>query len=68
MAKNSVIYKEVLFKDSLEKYPSIEGTSICQLLHFISLRDFKARRKHFLYQQKFSIKVKCFLHDKNSLL
>ena len=68
MAKNNVIYKEVLFKDSLENYLSIEDTSICQLLHCLSLRDFKARRKHFMYRQKFSMKVKCFLYDKNSLL
>ncbi|WP_396654682.1 hypothetical protein [Methanosarcina baikalica] len=39
MSKNSLLYKGVLFEDSLDNYLSRESASICQFLHFLCIDD-----------------------------
>jgi hypothetical protein len=72
MAKNSMVYKGILFEDSFEKYLSRESTSICKLLYFLCIDDiakhvertFSTNKSwHFKYHISSMIKlsvVKCF--------
>ena len=67
-----MLYKVVLFEDSLENYLSRESTSICQLLYFLCIEDiakhvertFHTNKSwHFKYSISSMIKlfvVKCF--------
>ena len=72
MRKNSMLYKGVLFEDSLENYLSRENTSICQFLYFLCIEDiakhvertfYTNKSWHFKYSVSSMIKffvVKCF--------
>jgi hypothetical protein len=72
MAKNSMVYKGVLFEDSFDNYLSRESTSICQFLYFLCIDDiakhverifYTNKSWHFKYRISSMIKlsvVKCF--------
>jgi len=72
MAKKSIMYKGVLFEDSLDNYLSRESTSICQFLYFLCIDDiakhvertfYTNKSWHFKYSVSSMIKlfvVKCF--------
>ena len=72
MSKKSMLYKGVLFEDSLENYLSRESTSICQFLYFLCIDDiskhversfYTNKSWHFKYSVSSMIKlfvVKCF--------
>lgn len=72
MAKNSMVYKGVLFEDSFDNYLSRENTSICQFLYFLCIDDiskhvertfYTNKSWHFKYSVSSMIKlfvVKCF--------
>ena len=72
MSKNSMVYKGVLFEDSLKNSLSRESTSICQFLYFLYIDDiakhverifYTNKTWHFKYSVSFMIKlftVKCF--------
>lgn len=72
MSKNSMLYKGVLFEDSLDNYLSRESASICQFLYFLRIDDiakhvertfYTNKSWHFKYSVSSMIKlfvVKCF--------
>ena len=72
IVKNSMIYKGVLFEDSLENYLGRESISICQYLYFLCIDDiakhvertfYTNKSWHFKYNISSMIKlfvVKCF--------
>ncbi len=70
--KNSIVYKGVLFEDSLENYLGREGISVCQFLYLLCIDDiakhvertfYTNKSWHFKYNIASMIKlfaVKCF--------
>ena len=72
MAKKNIMYKGVLFEDSLDNYLNRESTSICQFQYFLCIDDiakhvertfYTNKSWHFKYSVSSMIKlfvVKCF--------
>jgi len=52
MAKKSVMYKGILFEDSLDNYLSRESTSICQFLYFLCIDDIAKHVERTFYTNK----------------
>jgi hypothetical protein len=52
MAKKSIMYKGILFEDSLDNYLSRESTSICQFLYFLCIDDIAKHVERTFYTNK----------------
>ena len=52
MVKKSIMYKGVLFEDSLDNYLNRENTSICQFLYFLCIDDIAKHVERTFYTNK----------------
>ena len=56
MAKNNLVYREVIFENSLENDISIESITICQFCIFSALTVIQINIIPFLYKQSLYFK------------